>query len=190
MSPRDCPSEKESFVLYSDFNCPFCYALHERLHDMGLLNQVSWRGVQHAPHLPKPMKSWQGSLWTELRREVAMVQRLCPDLPISLPSGKPNTKRAIELAASQLQQDRERGMQVVRDLYRAFWCEGKDLSSQLVLDEFGLADGSDLDRIGERWNEDWQASGQTGVPLLVAPNGEMLVGCVPVGDIRRFMNRR
>ena len=22
-------------ILYSDFNCPFCYAMHERLYEMG-----------------------------------------------------------------------------------------------------------------------------------------------------------
>ncbi len=190
MLQRDHVGGKDSLVLYSDFNCPFCYALHERLHHMGLLIWVSWRGVQHAPHLPKPMKSWQGSLGAELRHEVAAVQRLASDLPISLPPGKPNTKLAIRLAASHLLQDREEGMRVVRALHRAFWCEGKDLSSQLVLDEFGLADGPDLDQIVERWHEDWQATGQAGVPLLVAPDGEMLVGCVPVDAIRQFVNTR
>jgi hypothetical protein len=71
---------------------------------------VSWKGVQHAPHLPKPMKLWQGSLAAELRHEVSVVQRLAPELPIRLPSGKPNTGPAIALAASQIQRDREGGI--------------------------------------------------------------------------------
>ena len=33
------------YILYSDFNCPFCYALHERLHDMDLLRCCEWRGA-------------------------------------------------------------------------------------------------------------------------------------------------
>jgi hypothetical protein len=47
-------------LLYSDFNCPFCYAMHERLYEMNLLTRCEWRGVQHASHLPRPMKPWQG----------------------------------------------------------------------------------------------------------------------------------
>lgn len=179
---------EQRHVIYSDFNCPFCYALHERLHEMDLLDRVTWRGVQHAPHLPRPMKVWQGSLAAELRHEVSVVQRLAPELPISLPSGKPNTGHAIALAASQIQRDRESGMQVVRALYRAFWLEGRDLSNPLVLDEFGLADGTDIDQQIEEWRQGWQATGQAGVPLLVAPDGQMLVGCMPADAIRRFMN--
>ena len=123
------------FMLYSDFNCPFCYALHERLHNLHLLARCEWRGVQHAPHLPRPMKPWQGSLGAELRHEVAIVQRLAPELSLALPPGKPHTGAAIDLAIVLLRRDRARGMQFVRRAYSAFWCEGKDLSNPQVLDQ-------------------------------------------------------
>ena len=96
------------YTLYSDFNCPFCYAMHERLHEMNLLARCEWRGVQHASHLPRPMKPWQGSLGDELRHEVTVVQRLAPGLPIALPPGKPNTRPAIEQSVALLQRDRDR----------------------------------------------------------------------------------
>src|SRR5574341_165313 len=89
-------------VVYSDFNCPFCYAMHERLHGYGVLDRVAWRGVQHAPHLPIPMARWNGPLMDELRHEVAMVGRLAPTLPIVVPEGKPNTGPAIRLEARVL----------------------------------------------------------------------------------------
>ena len=38
-------------TLYSDPNCPFCYAIGERLLTLSVERQVEWRGVQHAPHL-------------------------------------------------------------------------------------------------------------------------------------------
>ena len=174
------------YLLYSDFNCPFCYALHERLHELQLIERCEWRGVQHAPHLPRPMKAWQGSLGAELRQEVALVQRLAPWLSIALPSGKPNTGPAIALAASQLQRGREAGMQMVRALYRAFWVNGQDLSNPLVLDEFGITDGSDLDKVMEEWNTAWHETGQAGVPVIVSPQGDLLVGCVPAEQVRRF----
>jgi hypothetical protein len=65
--------------------------MHERLHEMNLLNRYKWHGVQHAPHLSKPMARWSGTLGAELCHEVALVQRLAPGLAISLPPGKPNT---------------------------------------------------------------------------------------------------
>lgn len=174
------------YLLYSDFNCPFCYALHERLHELQLIERCEWRGVQHAPHLPRPMKAWQGSLGAELRQEVALVQRLAPGLSIALPSGKPNTGPAIALAASLLQRDRDAGMQVVRALYHAFWVNGQDISNPLVLDEFGIADGSELDQVIGEWEAAWHETGQAGVPLIVSPQGELLVGCVPAEQLRRF----
>ncbi|WP_455376956.1 DsbA family oxidoreductase [Petrachloros mirabilis] len=176
------------YVLYSDFNCPFCYVLHERLSDLGLLDRCEWRGVQHAPHLPRPMKPWSGSRGAELQQEVSVVQRLAPGIPIALPPGKPNTGPAIMLAASQLQQDRNLGMKIVRALYRAFWAEGKDISNPLVLDEFGICDGSDLDDLIRDWNEEWHKTGQSSVPLIVSPEGDQLVGCVPEEQIRRFFD--
>lgn len=175
------------YVLYSDFNCPFCYALHERLHDMGLLARCEWRGVQHAPHLPRPMKPWSGSLGAELQHEVAVVQRLAPGLPIALPAGKPNTGPAIALAASHLQRDRGAGMQIVRALYRVFWLEGQDISNPLVLDEHGISDGADLDQLMEEWNDGWHETGQAGVPLIVSPKGDLLVGCVTPEEVKEFI---
>jgi predicted DsbA family dithiol-disulfide isomerase len=181
----------EPFLLYSDFNCPFCYALHERLHDLHVIDRCEWRGVQHAPHLPRPMKPWSGSLGAELRHEVAVVQRLAPGLPIVLPPGKPNTLPAIELAVGLLRTDRERGMEFVRSTYRAFWCEGKDISDPVVLralagdDESGRLDGSSRG-IAQDWETAWHETGRGGVPLIVSPDGNLLVGCVPEESVRRF----
>jgi 2-hydroxychromene-2-carboxylate isomerase len=183
---------KASFLLYGDFNCPFCYALHERLHDLNVIDRCEWRGVQHAPHLPQPMKPWSGALGAELRHEVGMVQRLAPGLPIQLPPGKPNTRPAIERAIGLLREDYQRGMDLVRKTYQAFWCKGNDISDPSVLDL--LADGplpsNDRDgrnrQVAQEWEEAWHLTGQAGVPLIVSPDGDLLVGCVPEERVRRF----
>ena len=168
--------------------------MHERLHEMSLLDRCDWRGVQHAPHLPKPMARWSGTVGAELAHEVRMVQRLAPRLVISLPLGKPNTRLAIEWTASLLRQDAGRGMEFVRQAYRAFWCEGRDLSDPSVLQQ--LAGESAVDgeaeasrRIVQEWETAWHTTGQAAVPLLVSPEGEELVGCMPGEEIRRFMHR-
>ncbi len=181
----------DRYILYSDFNCPFCYALHERLHDVGVIDRCEWRGVQHAPQLPRPMKPWSGSLEAELRHEVAMVQRLSPMLPIALPSGKPNTLPAIEQAVALLHKDRQYGMDFVRRIYRAFWCNGQDISDPLIVKQLaGEQFTEDLDGhnqiIAQKWETAWHATGQNGVPLLVSPDGDLLVGCVPQEQVQQF----
>lgn len=185
-----------SYSLYSDFNCPFCYAMHERLHEMNLLALCEWRGVQHASHLPRPMKPWQGALGAELRHEVAVVERLAPGLPIALPPGKPNTRPAIEQAVTLLRRDQALGMAFVRETYRAFWCEGKDISDPAVLrqlveqvggspEDVGTINGEDR-RVAQEWEAAWHRTGQAGVPLMVSAEGYVLVGCAPMEDIRGF----
>jgi predicted DsbA family dithiol-disulfide isomerase len=186
-------------LLYSDFNCPFCYAMHERLYEMNLLDRCEWRGVQHASHLPRPMKPWQGSLGAELRHEVAVVQRLAPGLPISLPPGKPNTRPAIEQAVGLRRRDPSHMMSFVRETYRAFWCEGRDISDPEVLRKLVEQVGGSLDGVGtvngedrqvaQEWESAWHTTGQAGVPLIVSPDHYLLVGCAPLEDVRRFFSR-
>lgn len=185
-------------IVYSDFNCPFCYAMHERLHEYGVLERVEWRGVQHAPHLPIPMARWQGSLMIELRHEVAMVGRLAPTLPIVLPEGKPNTGPAIHLAAKVLSTNVAQGNELVRRLYRLFWREGRDISDTTVLRETlaslglnqeGLMEkGEGSGHVLEGWTHQWLNSGQSGVPLLERSDGMLLVGLAREGDLKRFLS--
>ncbi|SLM49337.1 conserved protein of unknown function [Nitrospira japonica] len=184
-----------SFVLYSDFNCPFCYALHERLHRMKLLESVDWRGVQHAPYLPRPMRQWDGTMKAELQYEVPAVRRLDPDLLIELPKGKPNTARAIDWAARLLSSDIHGGMEFVRLVYAAFWRDGLDISDEAVLDQLAAqhTDTGIPGRAEERsgsiareWEEGWHGTGQSSVPILVSPDDRLLVGCVPSEQIVRF----
>ena len=182
------------FELFSDFNCPFCYALHERLYDLNLIDRCDWRGVQHAPHLPSPMKPWQGSQGAELRHEVTVVQRLAPGLAIALPPGKPNTRPAIERAIALLSLNPISGMEFIRQAYRAFWCEGRDISDRKVLmdltgDSVEEESNDSSRRIAQEWETAWHATGQAGVPLIVSPDGNLLVGCVPIEDIVRFFGQ-
>jgi len=185
------------FALYSDFNCPFCYAMHERLHTYGVLERVEWRGVQHAPHLPIPMARWNGRLLDELRHEVAMVGRLAPMLPIAVPEGKPNTRPAIQLAARVLARDVVQGSELVRRLYWLFWREGRDISDVGVLHEALASLGLDPQGIKEKdeatgrtldgWEHLWRSTGQAGVPLLERPDGTLLVGLARESDLDRFL---
>lgn len=186
----------QPWVLYSDFNCPFCYAMHERLQAQGVLEIIQWRGVQHAPHLPIPMAAWNGRLLEELRQEVAMVKRLAPDLSIAVPKGKPNTKSAIELAARLVARLPAKGRELVACLYEALWREGRDVSDQNVQTDLLAAIGLDTvfqedlmtRSVAERWETEWGRTGHSSVPLLVRPDGAILIGLAREADLKSFLD--
>ncbi|HSN03555.1 MAG TPA: DsbA family protein [Nitrospira sp.] len=189
-------AQAQRVVLYSDFNCPFCYAMHEQLRESGLGGRVEWRGVQHAPHLPVPMAAWNGALAAELRHEVALVGRLAPALPIAVPRGKPNTRAAIFTAARVLSRDPRQGEELVRALYVAFWRDGVDLSDPALLGNFAgvteedvLNAPAEMAQTVEQWDDEWRQTGQCGVPLLVGPEGEQLVGFVWAPEVVRFIRQ-
>lgn len=184
--------------LYSDFNCPFCYAMHERLYALGFMEQISWHGVQHAPYLPQPMANWSGHLHSELKQEVEMVRRLAPELPIRLPGGKPNTSLAITVAARALRVDATRAGGFIRSLYRSFWVNGADLSDARLLRQeaerhgftgtelLGSAAPAVESVIGE-WAERWGEMDHQGVPLLQRADHQLLVGLVPDETLKQFL---
>jgi predicted DsbA family dithiol-disulfide isomerase len=140
-----------------------------------------------------PDEALAGSLGTELRQEVSVVQRLAPGLPIALPPGKPNTRLAIERAIGLLSRDRARGMDYVRKIYRAFWAEGRDISDPHVLrdltEESVEQESNDhIRRIAQEWETAWHATGQAGVPLILSSDGGLLVGFVPVEEVKQFFD--
>jgi predicted DsbA family dithiol-disulfide isomerase len=87
-------------------------------------------------------------------------------------------------------------MTFVRETYRAFWCEGRDISDPEVLtqlveqvgglpESMGSIEGADR-QVAHEWEAAWHLTGQAGVPLIVSPEGYLLVGCAPLDDIRQF----
>lgn len=186
------------FRLYSDFNCPFCYAMHERLHALGVMEQISWHGVQHAPHLPTPRATWAGHLRAELNQEVEMVRRLAPELSITVPTRKPRTRFAIAAAARALRIHPGRAGEFIRSLYRVFWVNDLDLSDERLLqveaERHGFAGtevaGSaapSVDRVLNGWADLWAETEHQGVPLLQRSDNQLLVGLIPPETIRQFL---
>jgi predicted DsbA family dithiol-disulfide isomerase len=182
------------FILYSDFNCPFCYAFGERVIALGFADRIEWRGVQHAPHLATPMAPAGHTFASELAREVQFVQRLAPEVPIALPLGKPNTGLAIQAVASAMNIDPRKAHQLATSLYRVFWQHGTDISDPSVIRE--LADQADLADLSNTpdavktvaaWHEAWMDRGVGSVPDLLRQDGESITGLVDLDTLRRFV---
>jgi predicted DsbA family dithiol-disulfide isomerase len=170
-------------VLYTDLNCPFCYATEQRLEALDAQDLVEWRGVEHEPDLPVPMDTADEELNAELADEVAQVRSRAPEVEIAQPAGKANTAYALEFAAAAERTDPERGRRVRRAIYRAFWADGEDISSPDVL--AGIARDHGLDHVEVQsedklrvtsWRLDWERSPLRGVPLLARSDGEVLYG--------------
>ena len=170
-------------VLYTDLNCPFCYATEQRLEALDAHDLVEWRGVEHEPDLPVPMLTDDEELNAELADEVAQVRSRAPEVEIAQPPGKSNTAHALEFTAAAERTDPDRGRQVRNAIYRAFWAQGRDISDHEVLAqiarEYGLRDvevrSEDKLRVTS-WRLDWERSPLRGVPLLARSDGEVLYG--------------
>jgi predicted DsbA family dithiol-disulfide isomerase len=182
------------FVLYSDFNCPFCYAFGEQVIALNFADRIEWRGVQHAPHLPIPMAQVGPTFASELAREVQFVQRLAPEVPIALPLGKPNTGPAIQAVAAAMNIDPRKAHRLATSLYRVFWQHGTDISDPSVIRE--LADQADLADLSNTpdavktvaaWHEAWMDRGVGSVPDLLQQDGESITGLVDLDTLRRFV---
>jgi predicted DsbA family dithiol-disulfide isomerase len=90
-----------------------------------------------------------------------------------------------------LERDPGAGMALVRAIYRAFWLEGRDISDKALMAE--LAGNAPIEvaydhgqAIAEQWQAAWEATAKAGVPLIVAPNQDLLIGCVSVEELARF----
>jgi 2-hydroxychromene-2-carboxylate isomerase len=87
-------------------------------------------------------------------------------------------------------------MAFVRETYRAFWCEGKDISDpavlKLLVSQGGVLPESigtitdESRQVAQKWETAWHATSQAGVPFIISPEGNRLVGCVPPEHVRRF----
>ena len=183
-------------VLYTDINCPFCYATETRLEALGVADLVEWRGVEHEPDLPVPMLRDDADLNEEVADEVSQVRSRAPEVPIEVPQGKPNTARAIGAAAAAMRAaDPAQARAFRHGLYQAFWVDGGDVSDPALIAEIAQQHGvqaaadprpEDEMRV-TGWRLDWERSPLRGVPLLVRSDGEILYGLKGSEELRSFM---
>jgi predicted DsbA family dithiol-disulfide isomerase len=181
--------------LFTDLNCPFCYATEQRLERLGVSQEIEWLGVEHEPDLLVPMTIDDPEIAGELAEEVASVQARAPEVPITVPPGKPNTNAGLLAAATALRLDPVRGAAFRHAMYRAYWQDGLDVSDRAVIDE--LARASDLPPLETQqedtvavatWRLEWERSPLRGVPLLVRDDGETVYGLAELETLERFVS--
>ncbi len=170
-------------VVVSDFNCPYCFTLNEWLSDMGLADAVRWVGVEHKPHLPSGLASGnRPDDLVILEREVADVSRRAPEVGVHLPPTWINSRRALLVQALLEDEQPQLAHRVRRDLFRAFWYHGHDLSAtdviEAALERTGLAapHADSLDPLELDLITTWWAGELDRIPCMLAPTGARHLG--------------
>ena len=181
-------------TLFTDLNCPFCYATEQRLEHLGVHDRITWRGVEHEPELPVPMARDDREIAAEVAAEVESVQLRAPEVPIAVPPGKANTAAGLLAAAAALRTDPVRGAAFRRAVYGAFWRQGRDVSDPQVLAELaeqaGLPGPQTLPEDSltvASWRLEWERSPLRGVPLLLRDDGETVYGLKDTETLERFV---
>lgn len=176
-------------IVYADMNCPFCYALHERLHRLGYLNRVDWRLVEHGPHIKYDESDFE--MLNELNSEVSKVRNLAPEVKTIVPAGRPNTHVATEIITELHRRDPEVAMDFRTRLYRALWQEGKNYSDPYVLSSLLRSANISSPPISLEsrqktvlWQQEWeQGDFSRVIPVLVNHEGNKFLGLPSVNII-------
>ncbi len=183
------------YTLYSDFTHPECYGLNEQLISLGVSRAVNWRGVQHEPGLPMPMKLLGRRAVRQLEDEIEEIRRRVPGIEIEQPRGKPNTARAIVAVASVVRAHPSKAAEYRDRLFRAYWRNSTDLSEpaelQRVADDAGVPrvvelDHPDAAELVENWDLDWATERLGGVPRAIRGDGKILWGLRPREEVAAF----
>jgi len=177
------PRGDKLLVAYGDLNCPFCFALEQRLAARVEDPRVEWRLVEHDPELP-----YRGDYATPaqlelLGEELESITERAPDVEIQLPAFRPNSRRAIEAVAEAMFIDPDKADVLRRSLFLALWKEARDISSVEVLQDLAKQAGlptlrgpSKAKQEAARWTIEWRATAIDRIPLMISGRDATLAG--------------
>lgn len=171
------------FIVYADFNCPFCYALNERLHAMNLEHRVDFRTIQHAPSISSKQSGFE--IISDLTNEIADLRRRAPSIRVNVPLFRPNSAAASALVNAINQTDPEKAWLLRRRIYRALWVDGKDISNSAILNsllrELDIEPPPDeaLKSVNlSGWQDEWDRNPEfdRNIPIVISDSGETVIG--------------
>jgi diguanylate cyclase (GGDEF)-like protein len=181
------------YIVYGDLNCPYSYALHEKLKSLAFLDNVEFRLVEHAPDLG--LYGNRPDILTELAGDVFAVRSLAEDVPLTLPLERPDSRLAILCVIAAQAIDKARANTLRATFYTALWVEGKDISCPSVIfkciEESGLPVDLEVEEECEQqleiWHSQWDKS-KVGsrIPSTIAADDRKLLGLPSIEDIKAF----
>ena len=183
-----------NFIVYADFNCPFCYALNERLYEMNLQDQVDFRSVQRTPVASSEHTDLETLI--ELTREVADLRRRAPSIQIAVPLFRPSSlpaARLLEVVADRV--PASAGL-LRRSIFRALWVDGLDISRVEVLEsllreldiDVTAIDAVESERLSG-WQHEWdhEAEFEHCIPIVISELGEKVIGFPLESELNTFL---
>lgn len=181
-------------TVYGDLNCPFCYALEERLVARKVQPHVEWRLVEHAPHLPyEPAEAKPGEL-QELVRELEDLSERAPEVVIGPPKFRPNSGLAIKAVAEGMAIDPKRAGTLRLLFFRALWREGRNIADPHVVAELvehaglpTLHNTPEAAATSARWTLEWREARFERIPVMISDVGTKLLGLTPARRLDLFL---
>lgn len=187
---------QDGLVAYVDFNCPYCFALHERVVRWGLEDAIEWRVIEHSSHvLDGPFDFHQEQM---LSTEVVEVHHRAPDVTLVLPQQRCRSTVATRLQTYVQREHPEKQHAFRRDVFRALWQDGLDIGEESALK--ALLDRHEVPDLFlqfceqeplelQAWQEEWeQADYDRSIPVLAHPeSGRVLIGLPEERVLKEFM---
>ena len=187
---------QDSFIAYVDFNCPYCFALHERVQRWNLGDKVTWCMIEHSSHiLDGPFDLHQEQLLTT---EVVEVHHRAPDVDLMLPSQRCRSTFATRLQAYVQREYPDKLHTFRSDVFRALWQQGKDIGEHASLLE--LLESHDIPPMFLEFCEEeppeitasqkaWQEGDyDSSIPVLTDPvSGRVLIGLPDERTLKAFL---
>lgn len=179
--------------LYSDLNCPFCFAMHERIEKLKLTENVEYCLVEHAPGFnSQAMTESQAALLTH---EFNLISQRAKDIVVKFPGRIVNSQLALQSQISLELIDVEKGTQYRHLLYKAYWQQGKDISDPQILHEILVSLGergltiTDEGRKKSKLNQQqWELGAfERRIPVMESPSGQVMLGLQNNDSIKDFV---
>jgi predicted DsbA family dithiol-disulfide isomerase len=181
-------------VAYGDLNCPFCYALEERLIARDVMHRVEWRLVEHAPALPVELGVALAAEHEELGHELESLLERAPNVRIARPPFRPNSGRAIQAVAEACALDPLRAWALRLSLFRALWREGRNIADPQVISALveraglpPLQGTAAAAAVAARWTREWHDARYERIPVMISDVNTKLLGLVPLRRLELFL---
>ncbi len=188
------------FYFYYDYICPYSYLVSERLRllELDYFEEIERRGLSLHPNIPVEGTPLSPEKEAEIKREIEDIRSLKKgeSMELTIPPVDPNTTQAI--AATLFAEHAGFGWEFHREVYRAYWTDGKNIGLVPVL--ANIADiinwnGNELTRflkqndLPERMNhnlKNFRKLGVRGVPTIDF-DGRVVKGVRPYEEYKKLL---
>ena len=179
-------------LVFSDFNCPYCYLLNEWLEHLGLGKRVRWVGVEYRPELPTAGSNRPPDV-QQVSEEVSDAQTRDPSVPLEKPPLWCSSGLALRVQAAIEDDDPERAPQLRTLFFRALWRDGRNIADPDVVDailsQAGLPNHGaillDAEIIVDQTK--WWKGELDRIPSMVAPTGIRHMGLQTMRVVKAFV---